>query len=357
MSLRHKYKYYKFQIKRFIKRFILSPYATPRKFVNMLLLTLQYATIKPAKVIGYPLKLTIDPTNVCQLRCPLCPTGQRRRGRKKGYMKFSEFKKIVDEMAPYLYEIDLNNWGEPFLNKEIFKMIEYAHSKKIWLSVNTNFNVPLTEKQAERLVKSGLDQLYLSIDGITQKTYEKYRVGGKLKTVIENIKLINKKKKELNSETPRIVWQFLVNRYNEHEVPKLKEFQHKYGIDKLVIGALRTSMADEIFLEDREKIELIKDWLPKNEKFSRYDYRKKERKLKKKYCHFLWFVSVINWNGSVSPCCGVYFEKYDFGNALKEGFKKVWNNEKYQAARNAVARRKYKIETVCVNCLRTGFMD
>ncbi len=351
------FSYYIFQAKRSLKRFVFTPYFGFKKFFNAMLLFPQAFLFHNAKVIGYPLKLTIDPCNICMLECPLCPTGQKQKGRVLGKMNFSGFKKIIDEMHQYLYETDLNNWGEPFLNKEIFKMIKYAHGKRIWTSVNTNLNVPFKEKDAGALVRNGLDQLYVSVDGITQEVYGKYRKGGKLGTVFKNTKLVAEKKKELKSKTPVIVWQFLAMKHNEKQIPLLEEKRKELGIDRLVVGCLRSDIGKEIYKKDLEKIEETADWLPLREELSRYDYKKKERKLKRPFCYYLWLVSAINPNGSVSPCCGAYFEKEDFGNAFTEGFRKIWNNKKYVAARRAVAMKKPNSQTVCDNCVRTGYMD
>lgn len=349
--------YYWFQFNRSMRRFLFTPYFGVKKAINAKLLFLQYFTFKPAKVFGYPLKLSFDPSSACMLKCPLCPTGQGKNGRSLGKMEFGNYKKVVDEMSPYLYEIDLNNWGEPFLNQNLAKMVEYAHKKKIRTSVNTNLNVPLSENEVVEMINAGLDQLYVSMDGITQETYEKYRQGGNLKTVMDNIKLFSRKKDELGVENPFIVWQFLIMKHNEHEIPGLARVKEELGVNKLVKGSLRSDMGDEIFTEDRKKVEKTANFLPSDDKYSRYDYEKKERKLKKNYCHFLWFVSVINWNGSVAPCCSSYYEKFDFGNAFEEGFKKIWNNEKYVAARKAVAKKMPESKTVCDNCIKTGFID
>lgn len=349
--------YYVFQVKRSLKRFVFTPYFGFTKFFNAAVILLQGFVFHNARVIGYPLKLTIDPCSICMLKCPLCPTGQGKKGRVLARMKFSGFKKIIDEMRPYLYETDLNNWGEPFLNREIFKMARYAHESRIWTSVNTNLNVPFSEKDAAELVKSGLDQLYVSADGITQEVYEKYRKGGKLETVFRNLKLVAKTKKELKSKTPVVIWQFLAMKQNEKQIPLLEEKRKELGVDKLVVGCVRGDIGKEIYTKDSEKISQAQGWLPSREELSRYDYKKKERKLKRPYCYYLWLVSAINPNGSVSPCCGVYFEKEDFGNAFETGFKKIWNNEKYVAARKAVAMKLANSKTVCDNCIRTGYMD
>ena len=74
-------------------------------------------------VLGYPYWLTIDPTNFCTLKCPFCPTGQGRNSRTRAMLSLDNFKKIIDELGPYLIHIDFCNWGEPLLNKQIYDNI------------------------------------------------------------------------------------------------------------------------------------------------------------------------------------------------------------------------------------------
>ncbi len=82
---------------------------------------------------------------------------------------------------------------------------------------------------------------------------------------------------------------------------------------------------------------------------------KKEAKHKKNFCSLPWKETVINWDGSVLPCCSVHEGKHTFGNAFEEGFKAVWNGEAYIAARKEMAQRKNKRNTVCHICKAHGF--
>ena len=104
------------------------------------------------------MELVIDPSNICNLHCPLCPTGQGRSDRSKGKMSFVNFRRIIDELGAYLYRVDLHNWGEPLLNDEIYRMISYARAHNIEVRVSSNLNV-IDWVKAEKLVKSGLDVL------------------------------------------------------------------------------------------------------------------------------------------------------------------------------------------------------
>lgn len=341
------------RVKELIKRF--HPFTkniTLKKFVNFCLIIFQHTITKNSFVIGYPIELVVDPINVCNLHCPLCPTGQGRKERQRGKMSFNNFKRIVDEIGKYLYRIDLHNWGEPLLNDDIFDIIRYAHYRGIEVRVSTNLNF-LDANKVENLVRSGLDELLVSLDGASQETYEKYRVGGDFNKVIKGIKAIIEKKKEVNKFTPFITWQFLVMRHNEHEISKAKKMAKDLGVDRLILSSIRCDMGRGLFWNDETKLEKTKKWLPRNEKYKIYS--KKQKGFKN--CNFLWVQSVINWNGSVSPCCAVYDEKYDFGNMFYSSFKDIWNNKKYRASRRMVRQKSVcnsDMKTVCSYCIVNG---
>jgi MoaA/NifB/PqqE/SkfB family radical SAM enzyme len=90
---------------------------------------LNWLTVKIEKKLHYsrlksmPYRYTIDPINICNLRCPLCPTGLGILARKQGKMQFDKYKDIIDQIASYAYQIELYNWGEPFLHPHIFEMV------------------------------------------------------------------------------------------------------------------------------------------------------------------------------------------------------------------------------------------
>jgi radical SAM protein with 4Fe4S-binding SPASM domain len=104
-------------------------------------------------------------------------------------------------------------------------------------------------------------------------------------------------------------------------------------------------------------MESITEWLPREKKYSRYKYNKKMKKNSLTKCLFLTTTMVINANGSVSPCCGVYDEKWDFGNVLTDGVFHVWNNKDYQKARKAVLEEdESDKDLICTHCIKNGFL-
>jgi radical SAM protein with 4Fe4S-binding SPASM domain len=327
------------------------------KAFNHYLVSFQRKFLRNEFVLGMPEYIVVDVTNICNLNCPLCPTGQNRKEYPKGKMEFKTFKKIIDEFGIWLYDILIGDWGEPFLNDELYEMVEYAHKTNIKVSISTNLNI-LDKEMAEKIVKSKIDCLYVSIDGVSQNSYEKYRKNGNFDKVIKNINLILRTKEEYKSLAPEIIWQFLVTKYNETEIDMAKEMAKKLGVSFL-LGHIRCDTGRELFMSDEEKFTNVVPWLPKDEQYSRYDYKLRLKKRIKPFCDFLWNFTVINWDGSIAPCCAVYREKDIFGNITNRKFKYIWNNAKYRTARRMVRSKiiDTKIQTVCENCLKNGFID
>jgi radical SAM protein with 4Fe4S-binding SPASM domain len=321
------------------------------KLDNFLLIE-QEKQRREERVSGRPYWLTIDPANFCTLRCPFCPTGQGRGSRAKGILSWDNFKKVMDELGSCLIHIDFCNWGEPLLNKDIYRMVKYAKQYGIDTKIDSNLN-HFSEKSAEDMIMSGLDKLIVSIDGITQQTYSKYRVGGDFNKIMTHLKLLLKKRKELGKSIPYISWQFLVFRHNEHEIEEVKRMGKDMGVDH--IGITKAFIGD-------------KDWIPLNEEYSHYQKEKVEGEFTSQYfrppqdriCNWPWEAIVINPNGSVSACCSVEDEKDDFGNIFENSFREIWNSEKYITARRYIKNEKIignPGTNICIGCKHLGLTN
>ena len=130
-----------------------------------------------------PFFLYLDPTSFCNLECPFCPTGVRKSDRPSASMSLSVFKHIIDEIGFDLFHVSFYNWGEPLLNKDFVDMITYLQKYHITSDVSTNLSFPLSKEKAKELINSGLNRITISVDGATQQTYAKYRVGGDLSLI------------------------------------------------------------------------------------------------------------------------------------------------------------------------------
>ena len=287
---------------------------------------------------GAPSVVMIEPTNICNLKCPLCPSGNGTLKRPKGYMNFETYKKLIDEIKHTAFMVVLWNQGEPYLNKDFSMMVRYASDNGLFILVSTNGNVKLN---AEEVIKSGLDSMIISLDGTTQETYNKYRVNGKLDTVIENVKKIVTAKKKLNSKTPYIRWQFLVMKHNEHEIDEIRKLAKELKVDNLELKTVQIYSKDDIV-----------KFLPENPKYRRYKIEGEEFELKygiKNHCRRIWTNAVVNWDGEVAICCFDKDVEYKIGSIKETPLSLLWKNEKIQKIRNQILRDRKEIP-ICRNC-------
>lgn len=302
-----------------------------------------------------PFMLNIEPGNVCNLQCPLCPTGLGDKGMTKGFIDLGFFKHIFDQLRDFLNSVNLYSWGEPLLNKDLIGIIRHIKNsdKAIRVVISTNLNI-CNDKLLTELIDSGIDEIIVSCDGACQDIYEKYRVGGDFNLVMQNLGYLARRR-EVLAKDARIVWNFLAFRHNEHEAEKAREMAKEIGVD-FRIGFMRTSMKDEILKSHKETIERDKHWIPDNPEYSAYDKINYTTKKIIKTCRKPWQEISINWNGLVFPCCAVYGEKYNFGDARKDPIKDIWNNPKFISARKEILNKKCPVTTICGVCRSNGFM-
>lgn len=297
-----------------------------------------------------PDAVTIDPINVCNLDCPLCAS--KTQDYDKGKMSFDTFNMILNKI-PSLKVVILFNWGEPLLYHETLNIIKESVSRRIYTIIHTNFSFNQKTEFFDDLINSGLHQLVISADGASQETYEKYRVKGRFDWVIDNIKKTVEARKRLKRRDPKIVWKFIVNRFNEHEIiyaKKLaKELRIEITFDKMGLADDIPDLTFDGTLEERKK-----QWLPQNEKFI-LDYYKNGNRLpiNNKPCNQLFTSAVINPDGKVAPCCWVTNKENVWGDLMKESFEEIWYNDKYQYSRNLFNKLDYHGDTkhtVCTHC-------
>jgi len=283
---------------------------------------------------------------VCNLRCPLCPTGTGELGRRAGMLKYECFTQIVDRFAPYAYEVNLYNWGEPLLNKDIFRMIEYAHGKNLMPSMSSNLNT-VRKTDIDNLARSSLEYLTISLDGVTQETYEHYRRQGDFQLVMDNLCKLLELRRGLKKKTPFIEWQFIVMKHNLHQTEEAQRIAKEIGVDLLRFIPVGLPFDAE------NKAGLQQEWFPQFDdaatgKDSQYYFLQKPSKTA---CFYLYRSITINPDNRVSPCCIVYGEKNDFGDALTQTPDELWNNEYYQSARALFSPSgRPTVGTVCDRC-------
>jgi radical SAM protein with 4Fe4S-binding SPASM domain len=300
----------------------------------------------------FPTSILIDPANICNLKCPLCPTGLGKLKVRPLFMSFDVFKMVIQKF-PTLKHICLFNWGEPFLNPSIFEMIRYAQKKTVRVNIHSNFSIKKDDDFFLNILKSNLDTLIISLDGASQQSYSKYRIGGDFNLVLSNIGKLTKIRDELHYKNPIIIWKYIVNRFNETEIALAKKMASSLGIEfEMSFLGLSDDLPNFAFnstVEQRKEY-----WLPMNKKYQHPYYRDEYNiPLNNSYCNDLFKTIVINPDGKVFPCCWVTDIKQAFGDLTKESFEDIWYNTKYMYSRSLFSNEKYsgpKERTVCSTC-------
>jgi len=317
---------------------------TLRRTVNLLKTGSSFllsAALQKNILWGRPAILTVEPTNVCNLRCPLCTTGNGEMERPGGRMTLNTFRNILDIIGKDIFFLLLYHQGEPYLNKDFLEFVRLAKTQNIYCTTSSNGHY-FTEQSITATIDSGLDSMIVSIDGVTQKTYAKYRVMGSLEKVVNGSKLFIKLKKERKSKTPLIAWQFLVMKHNEHEIPAIKKLAKEVGVDRLLIKTIEVRNEQE-----------AAEWLPQKDQYRRYDFDGRHLQVKnshKKSCPRPWLSTLINWDGTLVPCCFDKNGHYAMGNINRvKTLDDIWRGEKFEEFRHTLSANRKSID-MCRNC-------
>lgn len=286
-----------------------------------------------------PAFISIEPTNICNLHCPECPTGNKSSIVPKGKMEFELCKKIIPQIKKHVIFTNLYFQGEPFVNDNMIDIIKLAHSERILTSISSNAHF-ITKDNADEIVKSGLTKIIISLDGHNQRTYEKYRRNGQFPKVIEGLAAIRDAKMKLHSSLPLVELQCLLFNHTEINTKKIQAIGKRYKVD---IIKFKTAQ-----FYDSQNIEMLP-----SDKNSRYDVDgngelsiKKDLKNK---CWKMWSSSIIAWNGNVVPCCFDKNHIFTFGNVQSQPFEEIWHSAKYQNFRKHIHTNRREIK-MCQNC-------
>lgn len=290
---------------------------------------------------SYPTFLSIEVASHCNLKCPECPVGLGRINREELLFNFQDYTKLLKEVGPYLQTLIFYFQGEPLLNKQLEEFVTLAKSYNIFTQTSTNAQL-LTFERAEQIVQSGLHKLIISMDGATQSTYEKYRIGGDINKCYQGIENIQKAKEKYHSKFPIIEAQMLVFKYNENELDIFKKKVREKGANKI------TFKSAQIYnYQSKEYL------IPTQKKYARYHQKNGEWQLKYKHhncCLRQWSGAVITSDGNVIPCCYDKDIKYILGNIHKNSFQSIWCSTKAQKFRKLIRLHQNKID-MCQNCI------
>ena len=326
----------------------LLQHGTMKKWINVMRAEYERFARK-IELNSRPYLLIIDPCNYCNLRCPLCPTGLNELGRLQGMMSFECFRRYFDQHIPYVFEVYLHNWGESLMNKDVYKMIEYAQSHNVGTNLSSNL-VLLKSDDIDQLLDSGLEYLVVSLDGVDQESYAQYRIRGNYERVVKNLRELIQRRNARGQKTPIIEWQYIIMRHNEDRVQEAEVLAKEIGVDLLRFIPVGLPY------DAPNRKELAAQWFPTGMKGRKEGDNQQQfgQSGRPGPCFYLYRSMVINPDGGISPCCVVYREDRDFAQAQDNDGEVagIWNNARYQSARSLFSSAKLsdRPRTVCDTC-------
>ncbi len=313
-----------------------------RKIYNFVVLSISFylsRIFRKPIVRAYPIAISIEPTTACNLECPACPSGLKEFTRPTGNMKDETFEKIIMPLKKYLFYVNFYFQGEPLIHPKIFEWIKIASQNKIYSFISTNAHF-LSIESCEKIVHSGLNKMVISLDGMTQRVYEQYRMNGDISKVFEGINNLLEVKKKYASFKPLIILQWIVFEHNIHELPLFIDY------------CRQNKLYYQIKTAQVYSLEQLNRLVPKDEKYSRYLLNEQTLKVKGNignHCWRMWASCVFTQDGMVVPCCFDKDAKYELGSIKDKNFEQIWFSDKYNAFRKKILINRRSID-ICNNC-------
>ncbi len=294
-----------------------------------------------------PVHISIEPTNACNAKCPVCETGKDEMPRRKGMLDFANFRGLVDKTAPYTNSLMYYFMGEPFLNKHSYDMIRYARQKGLYVETCTNGDFV----DAKGVIYSDINKISFQFGGMTEETHQRYRVRSSLDQGRRNlIALIEERRKNLGSNV-QIDAGFIVMRHNEHEVQDFLKWAKDVGCDSAnVIDPCVRNMMEGFA------------YLPKDRKYWFYDEAAfaqgvlKPKRVPENECIWIWNSIQINWDGDAVPCCRDPNGLHVLGNVFEDGLARVFNSKRAREFRRRILTDQHSVD-ICRLCSSYGMPE
>ncbi len=258
-------------------------------------------------------------------------------------MSLTTFENVLIGCQGWVHTMQFYFQGEPLLNPQLPEMIHRAHLAHIYTTCSTNAQA-LTPILANQLVQSGLDRIIVSIDGLSEESYQAYRVGGSLNQALRGLVFLRQAKEQLGSRI-HIELQCLRLKSNEHEWKMFRRSYRQMGADSLT---LKTAQ----FYDYQQGNSLM----PTDPRYSRYQllngqYVPKNRihSVRNRPCARILLGCVITVDGDVLPCCFDKQAQYVMGNINQSSLSTIWHSSAFADFREQVRHNRLHY-SMCHNC-------
>lgn len=294
--------------------------------------------LKHHRFTAMPSFISIEPTNICNLQCPECPTGNKSSIIPKGKIAIDTCRNVIPQIQKSVVWANLYFQGEPFVSESVVDILKLTSDAKILTSISTNAHF-ITDEIAEKIVLSKLTKLIVSLDGYDQESYEKYRRNGNFQKVLDGLQAIQCAKQKYQSSLPLVELQCLLFKHTENHKEDIRRIGLEYGADRIVFKTAQFYSSENI------------DMLPshKNSRYMVTDGTLNMKKPLKNKCWKLWSSCIVAWNGNVLPCCFDKNHTFAYGNVAKQSFRDIWFSEKSKNFKKTIHTNRKQI-SICQNC-------
>jgi len=302
--------------------------------------------LRTNRSLMFPSRINLNTGYLCNLKCPLCPTG-RRDPYPTGQLTVAMARTLLVRLRP-IGIVSLFGWAEPFLNRDIFDVVKLLKANGKCVSIDSNLSIK-DMGIVEKIAKCPVDLLSVSLDGADQESYSQYRVGGSFDLVVRNIRYLR-----ASRQGPRhIRWQYIVSRKNHGLVEKAKRLSRELGVE---ICFIDIGMYNQMFYESTEEVK--REWWTEDQMAR---LAQPPREAARDVCGWLCNDPFIDTDGGVYPCCHAAYAPKEFvdsgfqnvfGNLHTNTLGEIWNNSLYQAARSLFTGRPSGHDDVKAICLR-----
>lgn len=311
---------------------LLMKFKRHRAVLHPRTLAFMFHWLRRSPVLPYaPLKLHLEPTSHCNLRCVMCPQSMGAT-KGNGYMDMDLYRKIIAEARQFVLEINLFFRGEPLLHPQIVEMVRIAEEAGIAIHLNTNATL-LKGKLVEGLLDAKLSKLTVSFDGGEKESYEKMRRGARFEKTLENVTTFLKAKKDRGTGKPYVTLQVI--RFFD-ETKKRPEVPESF-----------VSLFDGLPVDEFDPI-WAHGWagtMTDNQEFQAAPYGHNFYP-----CNWLWKSLAICWDGKVATCCGDFGPADVFGDLNNSTLREVWNGPQMTHIRTLHRQGKLGELPLCRGC-------
>lgn len=302
-------------------------------------LNLVYRRLKPYST---PLFMQIELTNYCNLKCPVCPTGAGVLNRRPQSIDTQLFEQLMKEVGPNLLVLSLWAWGESLLHPKLPEILQIIQAYDARTLLSTNGQNLDDENIIQALMQHPPTYLIVALDGLTDETNSRFRIGAKLAPALKGVRRIAELKKKKGQTYPILEMRFMVMKHNQHEIPNLQDFAKENRFEMLAIRTL--SIIDAPEKEHRSRV-------PDSENHRAYEYNVKSRLRRKDFiCQFGFISPTVFADGTVVACEQDYNAQKPYGVFPADGsFQEIWKGEKAAEIRRIIRNRPETL-SFCRNC-------